>query len=232
MMNDGFPHISLDALARNDEAAWNTAYPILYREIWIVLKARLRPGFGIDPEDLAVEIITEVIMPGLRDRHSDSFERVQTFEGLLKMAKSIAARRAVDAIRGIMRKKEDALPEGWEQLIGAEEAVIDSNHEGFWQRVSRLKPPKPELFADYFIGGMSYLEIAKLREMALGTVCSHFKRGLDQLRREMEAGEDADTPEKTDVGRKSAIRDDKDSGGTEERNVEPKVRPSAEEVES
>lgn len=181
MMNDDFPHISLDALARNDNAAWNAAYTPLYREIWIVLKARLLPGFGIDLEDLAVAIITDEIMPGLRDRATDSFREMKAFGDLVRVAKKIAACRAVDAIRRVMRKKEDALPEDWENLVGAEEAVIDPNHEGFWRRVNRLKPPKPGLFADYFIGGMSYPEIAKKWAMPIGTVCSHFKRGLDEL---------------------------------------------------
>jgi DNA-directed RNA polymerase specialized sigma24 family protein len=184
-MTDSSPDIPLPDLAGGDAAAWRDAYPALYRELWIVLSARLRPGFGVDVEDMIVEIITEEIMPGLQARATESFAKLRTFGDLLALGRTIAARRAVDVIRRVMRRKEEALPEDWDHLLGTTDPDLEADHEDFWRWARLLKPPKPELFSDYFIGGLNYREIAEARGLAVGVVCCHFKRGLDELRRLM-----------------------------------------------
>lgn len=182
-MND-LPEISLNELALGDDRAWRTSYPVLYREIMITLRSRLRAGFGIDLEDQVVGIITDELMPGLRDRRTESFQKLRSFGELIAMAKHIAKRRAIDAMRRVSRRGEVPLPEDWDQLLGAEDTDdSDPDNEQFWNLVRVLKPPKPELFEDHFIGGMTYGEIAERRQMVLGTVCCHFKRGFDALRR-------------------------------------------------
>jgi DNA-directed RNA polymerase specialized sigma24 family protein len=185
LMIDSSSDIALPDLAGGNAAAWRDAYPALYRELWIVLTARLRSGFGVDVEDLIVEIITEEIMPGLSARTTESFAKLRTFGELLALGRTIAARRAVDVIRRVMRRKEEALPEDWDHLLGTTDPDLEADHEDFWRWARLLKPPKPELFSDYFIGGLNYREIAEARGLAVGVVCCHFKRGLDELRRLM-----------------------------------------------
>lgn len=186
MSADEFPEISLEALGRGDEAAWHEAHPVLFREAWITARGAMLPGFGIDAEDLAQQVITDEVMPGLRRPRQGSFQMIRTFADLVRLTKAITKLRAIDMIRKARRRREDALPEAWENLLGGTDDPADPNHETFWRLVGRLKPPKPELFADHYIGGLGYTEISEQRSMPLGTVCSHMKRGHDVLRRLLE----------------------------------------------
>jgi len=184
------PEISLEALAAGDDAAWNVAFLPLYQAIWSVLRARVLPGLGVDLEERATTIITDEIMPGLKSRRTDSFRDLRDFRGLLNLARVIAARRSIDLIRKVIRRGEEALPEGWEDFVGAAEVKDGAEDLGeFLRLVNQLNPPKPELFTDHFVGEMTYEEIAAKHQMPLGTVCSHFSRGFKQLKKLLPGGE-------------------------------------------
>lgn len=178
---DPSPSIRLSDLARGDEAAWKAAYPELYRQAWIVAKARLRSGLGVDIEGLASSVIADEVMPGLKKMSAQSFKDLRNFDDLIRLVRKIAAYRAISQIRWVQRRKEEEMPEDWD-LPQTVETGQDHGNEDFWLLVGTLKPPKPELFADYFLGDLKYPEIAEKHSMPLGSVCSHFKRGLDELR--------------------------------------------------
>lgn len=175
----------LDDLAENCPRAWDRASGPLYSAVFGVLKKCLLPGLGVDPENIAADIIAREIYPGLRDR-KDSFAKVNDFEHLLNLAKRIARLRAIDTIRSVKRRGESTLPEGWEDRRGGVGGDEDDDGaeslDRFYALIFRLKPPKPDLFIDYFIGDLKYEEIARKHGLSLGTVCSHFSRGFKQIR--------------------------------------------------
>ena len=181
-MYDEFLH----RLAEGDEEAWREAYPVLYREILSVLRARVQAGHGLDLEAKAADIIVREMMPALKERRL-SYGMLKNFEELRAMGRTIACRRSVDMIRRAQRRKEDDLPENHEQILPKDESAhreIESL-ERFEELIGRLKPPKPELFRDHFYAGMTYQEISDLRGIPLGAVCSHFYRGFKALRNEL-----------------------------------------------
>jgi hypothetical protein len=179
------PPILLDDLAGNCPQAWDRASGPLYNAVHGVLRKCLLPGLGVDPENVAADIIALEIYPGLRDRR-DSFAKIHDFEHLLNLAKRIARLRAIDTIRKAKRRGESALPEGWEDLLchPTNEGGDDGGDslDRFFALIFRLKPPKPDLFIDHFIGELKYEEIARKHGLSLGTVCSHFSRGFKQIR--------------------------------------------------
>lgn len=174
--------VSLNALAAGDEREWERAYQPLYDAIYPVLRAKVQSAFGVDWEDLVIQIITREIMPKLQTRDTDSFRQLRTFEDLLRLSKSMADKRGIDLIRKVQRKKEDALPEEWEQG-GTEPDSTAEDLESFRYQVNTLKPPKPEMFELHFVHGHTYDEIAEIKGTTVGNVCSHFYRGFKELRK-------------------------------------------------
>ncbi len=178
--------VEVQRLADGDRDAWNRVYAPLFGEILKVLKSRVRSGLGVDWEGAAADIIVKDLMPGLRDR-TGKFADLRTVEDLHRFARVVAARRAIDLIRRISRRGEGELPEDFEQRMGGTDPNWPGLDEEFEALIGELDPPKPELFRDYFQTGLTYQEISDAREMALGTVCSHFYRGLKQLRSILES---------------------------------------------
>lgn len=183
--------ISMDDLRKGCPIAWNQAYPRLYRAIYGVLKSMVRPGPGLDLEDIASELIANEILPDFREV-AGAFADANDFRHLLNLAKKAAYFRAKDAIRRSGRRKESALPENWEEFLGGTHEDPFKAEEGldkFHSLISILKPPKPDLFEDHFIRNLKYEEISKERKMPLNTVCSHFSRGKKQIRKFLDEGQ-------------------------------------------
>lgn len=184
-MHEKYPDISLDDLADDDEAAWSEAYPILYREIHLAVRRVLSSNLRVDWDEIACSVITDEVRPGLRLRRTSSFRRLGNFSQLVVLSKGIAAKRSIDVARRNMRKGEQSLPEFWGETfesMATEGLEINEGMESFRRLVSRLKPPRPEIFFDHYVLGMTYAEIAEKHMIPLSTVCSHFRRGLKDLR--------------------------------------------------
>lgn len=176
-------HISLSALRAGDQAEWSRAYHPLSREVLRVAKANFRPELGIDPEDITQEVIALEVRPGL-ESNKETFANLRDFGNLLVLSRTIAKRRAIDAIRMVMRRPEYEMPENWEEWFAPDQGACVSieSLERIVALVDRLKPPKPEIFIDHFVFGYTYAEISENRGIPLGAVCSHFYRGLRELR--------------------------------------------------
>lgn len=178
--------ISIRELARGNSREWARAYPLLYPKVLWLAKACHPARAGADPEDVACEVISE-LMRKLAAGDPPSFANLKTMGDLIGMALTMTRRRSIDADRRAKRRPEESLPEGWEQFIGSTEA--EPGMREIWRYVDKLGPPRPVLFHARFVLGMSSQEIADAYAMPIGTVCAHFARGLKELRKMMEEDE-------------------------------------------
>ncbi len=169
----------LNRLATDEDEAWNEAYLPLYQALW--KSVELFPGFGIDRDDLIQEVILE-IRKNLMAGESGTLASVRNFEELTRMARRIAKCRKIDLIRSVKRKKEESLPEGWDEILGADEGGGSDLLDNLVGLLNQLDPPKPEILKDHFIGGFTQAEIAARRNLRPGTVASHIFRGLKLLK--------------------------------------------------
>lgn len=176
MTADGTP--SLARLQANDPAAWQAAYPLLWRAALGAVYARL----GLvqaDAENLAADVLAREVVPGVLRPHTDSFNQISSFDDLLAMTRTIAKNRCLDFIRRSARRPEvlmDELPEPSPDR-GSQLSP------DLMEMVNRhLEPPDPELFHARFVLGHTTREIAALRGMSHGTVVSRFARALEKLR--------------------------------------------------
>lgn len=179
--------ISLADLRNNEDAAWRQAHPLLWGAVIGVLTHRLGSAGEYDVEDLAAELLCEEIIPQVFTPRTESFQRVSSFEDLLRMTRSIAARRAIDAIRVRVRAPEDAVAEIPEYALAGGFGEFGGNAQDYtWAELmgaiqSVLRPPDFDLFHDRFALGLTTREVAKKHGMPHGTVLSRFATGLKRL---------------------------------------------------
>ncbi|MCB1211464.1 MAG: hypothetical protein KDK97_19215 [Verrucomicrobiales bacterium] len=170
--------ISIADLRANDPLAWQGAYRFLWQAALSSIYATLGP-VRADAENIAADLLSREIVPGIFRPRTDSFNQISSFDDLLAMTRSIARSRAIDFIRRSVRRPEvlvDELPESPADSTDAAPADLMAAVQ------HHLQPPDPELFHDRFVLGLTTREIAAQRGMSHGTVVSRFARALEKLR--------------------------------------------------
>lgn len=110
---------------------------------------------------------------------------------------SIVWTRAVDVARGRRRHQPSeplhpaGLTEPYTECEDEAAELLDAFIVGSAVRraLAKLKPVTRRLLGLAFVEGMSHAEIAERAQLPLGTVKSHIRRGLAELRRTIEAEE-------------------------------------------
>lgn len=171
----------MEKLRACDRAAWEDAYPLLWRTLQACLTSPLGFATQNDLENLAAEILAEEVMPQVLEPKTDSFNQIRSFDDLLNMTRAIAKLRAIDFIRKRSRRPEELMAEVPEApVLGVPGAEAASDLMDF--ALAHLEPPDPELFLDRFQLGLTTRQIAEKRGMSHGTVVSRFSRAFAKLR--------------------------------------------------
>lgn len=179
----------LQALQTGDTEAWDTAFNWLWPTVFAVAQLKLAPFLPADVEDVAIEALEELV---------EKVHAVKVVEELKPLAASIAHHRAVSVLRERFAAKrgtgqtqsleglqettdasfEPAAPElPLDQLKQAELAGLIAELQ------AGLKPEQRAVLNDFFLGGLSYEQIAARHGVALGTVGVYLKRGLEAVRK-------------------------------------------------
>jgi RNA polymerase sigma-70 factor, ECF subfamily len=169
----------LDALltlvARGDQGAFEALYERLARPAYGLIRKVLR-----DPAQ-SEEVVQEVLLEVWRT--ASRFDPARG--GAATWVLTIAHRRAVDRVRS------EAAAAGREQrtmrVPGAGDAVADSVEATLDAQLLRrcldgLSDVQRESITLAYYGGYTYPEVAKLLEVALGTIKSRIRDGLNRLR--------------------------------------------------
>ena len=178
----------LQALQRGDAAAWDVAFSWLWPAAFGVAQVTLQPYLPAEVEDVAIESLEELV---------EKVRNLKSVEELKPLVASIAHNRAVSRLRQYFAAKRgsgqteslEARQDGGDlpDAIAPDSPVAALEQKELAERLQRLlaalKPPQREMVADFFLGGLSYEEIAGKYDVAKGSVGVYLKRGLEILRR-------------------------------------------------
>jgi RNA polymerase sigma-70 factor, ECF subfamily len=165
----------LTLAARGDQGAFETLYERLARPAYGLIRKVLR-----DPAQ-SEEVVQEVLLEVWRT--ASRFDPGRG--GAATWVLTIAHRRAVDRVRSetAAAEREQRAP----RAPAASDAVADSVEASLDATVLRgcldgLSDVQRESITLAYYGGYTYPEVAKLLEVALGTIKSRIRDGLNRLR--------------------------------------------------
>ena len=174
---------SLSDLRRGDTRAWDDAV----RWLWPVAIRSARGTLGgaapEEAEDVAAEAVAAMV---------GQVAKIESVEDLRPILASIAHRRAVDVLR--KKKSEKRKAEKIHPLTSdcvEEEALrrpLDMRElaDLIDALGARLRPQQLSVLKAFFIEELSYREISDRQGIPMGTVATHIRRGLSDLRRILE----------------------------------------------
>ncbi|MGE0583143.1 MAG: sigma-70 family RNA polymerase sigma factor [Steroidobacteraceae bacterium] len=188
-------HLELDelmaAVQRRDERALELLYDRTVSQVYGLAMHLLR--HAADAEEVACGVYERLWM---RASHYDA-SRGSVMAWLLVMCRS----RALDALKGRRaraRRDERAAPDE-ETEVDDPESLLDRLQAGsaVHRALERLSPQRRQLVALAYFRDLSHGELAERLGLPLGTVKSHLRRSLAELRRalELERALEGDTHE-------------------------------------
>jgi len=170
----------LDALltlvARGDQGAFEALYERLARPAYGLIRKVLR-----DPAQ-SEEVVQEVLLEVWRT--ASRFDPAKG--GAATWVLTIAHRRAVDRVRseaaaaGREQRTSQAAGAARDDVADSVEATLDA--ELLRRCLAGLSDVQRESITLAYYGGYTYPEVAKLLEVALGTIKSRIRDGLNRLR--------------------------------------------------
>jgi len=170
----------LDALltlvARGDQGAFEALYERLARPAYGLIRKVLR-----DPAQ-SEEVVQEVLLEVWRT--ASRFDPARG--GAATWVLTIAHRRAVDRVRseaaaaGREQRTSQAAGAARDDVADSVEATLDA--ELLRRCLAGLSDVQRESITLAYYGGYTYPEVAKLLEVALGTIKSRIRDGLNRLR--------------------------------------------------
>ena len=169
----------LDALltlvARGDQGAFEALYERLARPAYGLIRKVLR-----DPAQ-SEEVVQEVLLEVWRT--ASRFDPARG--GAATWVLTIAHRRAVDRVRSEAaaagrEQRTSRVPAAVDAVADSVEATLDA--ELLRRCLAGLSDVQRESITLAYYGGYTYPEVAKLLEVALGTIKSRIRDGLNRLR--------------------------------------------------
>ena len=169
----------LDALltlvARGDQGAFEALYERLARPAYGLIRKVLR-----DPAQ-SEEVVQEVLLEVWRT--ASRFDPARG--GAATWVLTIAHRRAVDRVRSEAaaagrEQRTSRVPAAGDAVADSVEATLDA--ELLRRCLAGLSDVQRESITLAYYGGYTYPEVAKLLEVALGTIKSRIRDGLHRLR--------------------------------------------------
>ena len=169
----------LDALltlvARGDQGAFEALYERLARPAYGLIRKVLR-----DPAQ-SEEVVQEVLLEVWRT--ASRFDPAKG--GAATWVLTIAHRRAVDRVRSEAaaagrEQRTSRVPAAGDAVADSVEATLDA--ELLRRCLEGLSDVQRESITLAYYGGYTYPEVAKLLEVALGTIKSRIRDGLNRLR--------------------------------------------------
>ena len=180
----------LRALQHADPDAWDEAFRWLWPTAFAVAQLKLQPYLPEDIEDVAIEALEELV---------EKVQHINEVEELRPLTASIAHNRAVSRLRERFAAKRGA---GITESLEARQDAVEGNFEPaavdsslaelgqteladlLGQLQTELKPEQRAILDDFFLCGLSYEQIARKHNVALGSVGVYLKRGVEAIRKQ------------------------------------------------
>ena len=150
--------------------------------VWSIARKLMRNQS--DAEDAVQEVFVDVW------KHAGRFDEAQASE--TTFIAMIARRRIIDKIRYSTRRisadsLDDILLEPFNRADKAMQVSVEANEAA--KAVETLRPEQQQVLRLSIVQGMSHQEISEATGMPLGTVKTHARRGLLQVRQVLGLGE-------------------------------------------
>ena len=178
-------HECLAGIAEQQQSALAHFYDLTVSRVYAVALRIVRRI------DLAEEVVSDVYLQVWRDAHRYNTERGRVLGWLLIIARS----RALD----LLRRQDEAFshPEPYDLVAepesnqhGPEDLLVAAQSGGAVHAALRqLSSLQRQLLSQAFFRGLSHQEIAEQSRMPLGTVKTHIRRALRELRNLLGAAE-------------------------------------------
>ncbi len=179
----------LEALRRNDSAAWDQFFECLYPVALSAAESKLRSILPQEVEDVAVEALERLI---------PKVEGLQVAADLPPLAASISHCLAIDRLRRHFSKKagggnvgslDDKEDDIFDEPAGVNDPSAEVGHKELAQLIralmDNLKPQVKKLLTDFFLRGKKYDELSVDHGLAKNSVGVYLKRGIDAIRSEL-----------------------------------------------
>jgi len=170
----------LQATAQGDADAFGQLYGQLYPPVFSVIRAVLRDS--AQAEEVAQEVLLEVWQLACRYDPGKG--------GPTAWVLTVARRRAIDRVRSVTaaatRERRDAAVTYPDQVSELVEAALES--EQVRRCLARLSTVQREAIVLAFYDGHTYIQVADLLQVPLGTVKARIRDGLGKLRDAMAGG--------------------------------------------
>src|SRR5215471_5210563 len=162
-------------VARGDQAAFEAVYDRMAGPVYGLIRKVLR-----DPAQ-SEEVVQEVLLEVWRT--ASRFDPARG--GAATWVLTIAHRRAVDRVRSETaaagrEQRTSRVPAAGDAVADSVEATLDA--ELLRRCLEGLSDVQRESITLAYYGGYTYPEVAKLLEVALGTIKSRIRDGLNRLR--------------------------------------------------
>ena len=168
----------LTGIAKHEQSALAHFYDLTVNRVYAVALRIVRRI------DLAEEVVSDVYLQVWRDAHRYDTERGRVLGWLVIIARS----RALD----LLRRQDEAFshPEPYDLVAepesnqqGPEDLLAAAQTGGaVHAALSHLSPLQRQLLSQAFFRGLSHQEIAEQCRMPLGTVKTHIRRALREMR--------------------------------------------------
>jgi RNA polymerase sigma-70 factor, ECF subfamily len=171
----------LKRIASEDKSAVQECLKTYGGLVWSLARRML--GNSEEVEDAVQEIFIEVW------KNAGRFDETQASE--TTFVAMIARRRLIDRIRKVTRQPnvaslEDVTAEPFENTDRTMQVCIEAKEAA--EAMKELRPEQRQILQLSIVQGMSHQEIADRINMPLGTVKTHARRGLMQVREILNAG--------------------------------------------
>jgi len=181
----------LSKLKQADSSEWEVTFRWLWPTAYAVCRDQLYHYAPDEIEDVAIESVRLMV---------EKVSQIKQIEELKAILASTAHNQSVSLLRKrFAQKRGSGKTESLESVIedeaGMEPAYEDSmfgnmETQELGQLIEKfgegLKPVVKLVIDEFYMNDLSYKEIAQKHDIALGTVCTHLKRGLLNMREQIE----------------------------------------------
>lgn len=172
--------VLLQATAQGDHDAFNLVYEQLYDQVYSMIRAVLRDCS--QSEEVAQEVLLEIWQIAFRYDPGKG--------GAIAWVLTIARRRAIDRVRSAAaaagRERRTAVVSYQDQVSELVEDILECDQ--LRRCLGRLSTLQREAIVLAFYDGHTYLQVADMLQVPLGTVKARIRDGLNKLRAGMQSG--------------------------------------------
>jgi RNA polymerase sigma factor (sigma-70 family) len=178
----------VDQLAKGDPDGWNTAFRCLYPVAFEAARSKLTEPFQSECEDVAMETLSDILDAGGNLASDDELKpltaAIARNKASDRLRRQFAGKRGGSKVQSIETADESSATDAifCPQSDFLEQLSVQEVHELLIALTSDVKKEYRVVLRDHFFDHLTHKEIAKKREISVGSVGVYVQRGIASLR--------------------------------------------------